>query len=133
MENLQIDKMKNYAPIVVRIGMSLVFLWFGAQQWLDVDAWSGLIPEWATSTSGLSAETFVYINGTFELIFGALLLLGLFTRVAAFLLSLHMIHITLTVGYNEIGVRDFGLSLATISVFLHGLDDWCLDRKIRQN
>jgi hypothetical protein len=27
-----------------------------------------------------------------------------------------------------VGVRDFGLSLATLAIFLYGADDWSLDK-----
>ncbi len=128
MEQSKLEKMSKYAPVVVRVGISLVVLWFGTQQVLDTESWTRLIPEWATATSGMSAATLVYINGVFELIFGTLLLLGLFTRVVAGLIALHMIHITFTVGYNGVGVRDFGLTMAAISVFLGGVDACCLDR-----
>ncbi len=114
---------------MLRIGISLVFLWFGWQQVFDPNTWVSLIPEWATRFSGLSAGTLVLVNGTFELVFGSLLFLGIFTRVVAFLLALHLLHIMSVVGYNSIGVRDFGLSMGAIAVFLYGADAWCLNKK----
>ncbi len=125
--------MKGLAPVILRIGISLVFLWFGWQQLSDASAWAGLIPKWYLDLTGLSASILVLINGIFEIVLGTLLLLGIFTKVAAFLLMLHMLHITYTVGYNGIGVRDFGLSLATIAIWLHGRDTWCLERFFRRN
>jgi uncharacterized membrane protein YphA (DoxX/SURF4 family) len=68
------EKMKHFAPIVLRIGLSLVFLWFGTQQLLNTGMWTGLIPDWITSASGFEAATFVYFNGAFEIIFGICLL-----------------------------------------------------------
>ncbi|MFA6256900.1 MAG: DoxX family protein [Candidatus Paceibacterota bacterium] len=127
------EKMKTFAPIVIRIGLALVFLWFGYQQIFSTDMWTILIPQWAVNLSGLSAYSLVLINGWFEVIFGFLLLLGIFTRISAFLLALHMLHITSVVGYNNIGVRDFGLSMAAISVFLNGVDMWSLDKLFIKN
>ena len=120
--------MKNFAPTVLRIGLSLVFLWFGSQQLLHTGAWTGLIPEWVTSASGFEAATFVYFNGAFEIVFGICLLVGYFTRMSALLLALHLLGIIANVGYTPIGVRDFGLLMATIAVFLYGIDSWCLDK-----
>jgi uncharacterized membrane protein YphA (DoxX/SURF4 family) len=122
------EKTRTIAPVILRIGLALVFLWFGWQQLSDTALWTGLIPPFYTDLSGLSAVTFVLINGWFEIIFGILLLLGIFTRVTAFLLALHMLHITFTVGYNGVGVRDFGLAMGIISVFLQGPDRWCLEK-----
>ena len=120
-------KAKNLAPIILRMGLSLVFLWFGWQQLANTDAWVGLIPDYALNLSSVSAETLVRFNGSFEIVFGLCLLFGFFTRISAFLLALHMVHITVTVGYNGIGVRDFGLTVAVISLFLLGENAFSLD------
>jgi uncharacterized membrane protein YphA (DoxX/SURF4 family) len=68
-----------------------------------------------------------------ELSFGALLLLGLYTKLAAFVLALHLYGIAFSLGFNDLGVRDFGLASATLAVFLHGADKWCLDTKFIKN
>ncbi len=122
------DKMRLAAPVVIRIGLSLVFLWFGSQQLLDAPAWSGLIPQSLVEISEISATTFVYLNGIFEIVTSLLLLIGLFTRISALLLVLHLFNIIFIVGYNDIGVRDFGLAMAGLSIFLYGADTWCLDK-----
>lgn len=126
-------RMKSYAPVVLRIGVALVFLWFGTQQLLHTAMWIGLIPKSIISMSGLTAETLVHFNGAFEIVFGFCLLIGFFTRTAALLLALHILDITYVVGYGATGVRDFGLSIATISIFLYGvtsasLDAWLIRR-----
>lgn len=125
--------MRKFAPIILRIGLSLVFLWFGSQQIINTNEWVTFIPNWITSLSGISASFFVYLNGSFEIIFGLFLLTGYFTRVTAFLLAFHMIDIAFVVGYSSIGIRDFGLSVATISVFLYGPDSWSIDYLLEKN
>ena len=120
--------MKRFAPVVVRISISLVIIWFGSQQLLHSAVWTGLIPAYVTNLSHLSALTVVHINGWFEITAGLLLLLGFYTRIIGFLLFLHILDIAFTVGVNtSIGVRDLGLTCAALSVFLHGPDGWCLD------
>lgn len=132
MENF-LNEMKKFAPLILRVGLALVFLWFGSQQVMHPEAWVGLIPEWVTSFSGLYALHVVYSNGAFEIIFGLCLLVGYFTRVAAFLLSIHLIGIIFSVGYNDVGVRDFGLLMSTISVFLNGPDEFSLGKFLRKD
>jgi uncharacterized membrane protein YphA (DoxX/SURF4 family) len=122
------EKMHKFAPAVLRIGMALVFLWFGTQQIFFTDMWTSLIPQWIMNLSGMSAVTLVHFNGAFEIVFGICLLAGYFTQVTALFLALHMFHIAFTVGYSSIGIRDIGLAIATTSVFLHGADFWCIDR-----
>ena len=90
--------------------------------------WTGFIPDWALQFSGVGAGALIYFNGYFEIFFGGWLLLGFFTRLSAFLLAIHLFNIAFTIGYNDVGVRDFGLAMATFSVFLKGADIWCLDR-----
>lgn len=126
MQNERFAKLTVYAPAVLRIGISLVFLWFGSSQLGDVQAWMAWLPAW-TAALPLGAETLVRLNGSFEVLFGTLLLLGFYVRPVALLLALHMFQIALTVGYSEIGVRDFGLAMATASIFLYGADRFSLD------
>lgn len=121
------NKFAYLAPIVLRIGMALVFLWFGYSQVSDQVQWVAYVPESIVNLSGLKVETLVLLNGLFELVFGAALLVGFWTRTAALLLALHMLEITYIVGFDATGVRDFGISIAAISVFLYGKDRFTLD------
>jgi len=117
-----------YAPAVLRVGISLVFLWFAFQQLTDTATWTGFVPDIAMSLSGLSAETLVLINGVFEMLAGLALVAGFYTRLAATLLALHMFHLVYIVGYSAIGVRDFGIAIATLSIALSEIDQWTLDK-----
>ena len=119
--------MKKYSPTVLRIGIALVFLWFGTAQIIDPSGWTSYIPEGIVGIFSLSALKLVYLNGLFEIVFASALLLGYFTRVSALLLALHMIDITYVVGFDAVGVRDFGLAVAAIAVFMNGTDYLSLD------
>ncbi|MES2223562.1 MAG: DoxX family protein [Patescibacteria group bacterium] len=120
--NALFQKLETYSGSVLRIGMSLVILWFSTEQFLHTADWTAYVPDSAVSMSGLSAVTLVYFNASFELVFGIMLLFGILTRVSALLLSLHLFDIMFVVGYGEIGVRDFGLAVATFVVFMNGSD-----------
>lgn len=126
MQNEKLAKLTVFAPTVVRVGVSLVFLWFGSSQLGDVQAWTAWLPAW-TAALPMSGETLVRLNGSFEVLFGILLFLGFYIRPVALLLALHMFQIAFMVGYGEIGVRDFGLAMATTSVFFYGADRFTLD------
>jgi uncharacterized membrane protein YphA (DoxX/SURF4 family) len=126
-----ISFLELYAPSVLRYSMAAVILWFSFQQFLNPDLWTAYVPDSAVAFSHLSAITLVYINAVFELVFGILLLLGWQTRIVAFLLAAHLFDIRWVVGYGEIGVRDFGLAIATFVVFMNGPDVLCIQpRKI---
>ena len=119
--------MKRFGPAVARIGISVIVLWFGSQQLLHPTMWVRLVPNWALQISHLSALTVVTLNGWLEITLGLLLILGFYSRIVGFLLFLHILNIAFTLGYNSIGVRDFGLSIMALSVSLNGPDGWCLD------
>ncbi|MDB5254356.1 MAG: hypothetical protein JWL80_422 [Parcubacteria group bacterium] len=126
------QKLQQLAPTVLRIGLALVFIWFGSQQLNSALNWTSYIPQSLIDITGFSSLTFVYFNGAFEVVFGLALLTGFFTRITALLLALHMFDIMYVVGYNEIGIRDFGLAVATLAIFLYGVDNYSLDRKFRK-
>ena len=122
--------MKIFSPVVLRVGIAVVFIWFGFNQFTHTTDWIGFVPQSISDMLSLSATTLVHINGVFEIVFGIALLLGFYTRFAALMLALHLLDITYIVGYSSIGVRDFGLSIATIAIFLQGKDFLTLDRYI---
>ena len=125
------SKTTEYAPVVLRFGLAYLFLWFGISQVTSPESWISWVPEWGNAIFGLSAVKVVLINGWFEVIGGALLALGLWTRAAALLLSLHLFFIAYEVGYNDIGVRDFVLAVSSLAVSLFGPSKFSLDNIAR--
>ena len=121
--------LKLYAPSVLRISMAMIVLWFSIEQFMNTESWTAYIPDSAVSATHLSAKTLVYFNATFELILGVMLAIGFQARIVAFFISLHLFHIMFVVGYNETGVRDFGLAMATLVVAMNGSDVLCMKKK----
>lgn len=126
MESKYIEKMRNVAPVVLRVGMSLVFFWFGMSQLFNPGMWTAYLPEFV-SLLPISATKFVLLNGLFEVVCSVLLFVGAYTRTVSLLLTLHLFGITYTIGWNALGFRDFGLSVATLTIFLLGAGDFSLD------
>lgn len=118
----------SYGPALVRWGLGIVFLAFGIWQFIDPSYWIGYLPDQALSV-GLSAQQLIIANGILDTALGALLLLGLFTRIAAAVAALHLLSIAVSVGWNDVAVRDIGLALAALGVMLHGPDKWTIDRR----
>jgi uncharacterized membrane protein YphA (DoxX/SURF4 family) len=115
----------SYAPVMVRLAISAVVMWFGVSQLTNPSMWLGVVPAWATGM-GLTANTIIFLNGIFEVIASILLAIGLFVRPVAALLGLHLLVITHGFGPSATGVRDFGLSLAAFGVALAGEDRWSI-------
>ena len=125
------DKYKDYGMSVVRFGVSFVYLWFGISQLLNPSRYVFYLPDFIKDNV-LNPEIFIYANGVFEIIFGSLLLLGVFVRLSSFLLAIHLFFITLSLGFTDIAARDFSIFLATTGVFLYGNDKLCSNKKIRK-
>jgi len=123
---------KDFSKTLLRIGLSLVFLYFGYQQVTSPDNWVGFVPNFLSNLNNITPNNIVLMNGVIELILGTFLLIGLYTKFSSLILGLHLIGITFSMGFNQIAVRDFGLTVATFVVFLNGVDSWCLDKKFRK-
>ena len=117
-----LNELPYFAPIVLRLGLSGVFVWFGMSQILDQAAWTSYIPDFVINLSGLSATTLVLINGIFEVATAILLVFGIWIRPVAALLFLHMCGIVASVGLDSIGVRDIAIAAGLLSVTLYGND-----------
>lgn len=117
--------MNDTGMAVLRIGMALVFLWFGIAQVTAPQDWTDYIPSWVPGAA-TGATTHVLINGGIEIIMAVMLLVGVFVRPVAALAALHMLVITIVVGYNAVGVRDAGLFFGILAVALSEPDRWTL-------
>lgn len=113
--------------LLCRIGISFVFLWFGYSQLMHPENFVSWIPKEAERI--LAQPTIlVILNGAFEMSFGLLLLIGVYTKIVALALGVHLALITASIGLTEIGVRDIGLTLATLSIALAKPDKLTVDR-----
>ena len=121
-------QLKQFPPsLFLRIGLGLVLLWFGISETFDPKTWSSYVPLLVQSLLPITVTTFVMVHGIIEVIFGSLLLIGFAQRIVSVLVSLHLLSILIGVGYNEIGVRDFGLVMAAIALALSEPDAYTLD------
>lgn len=102
---------------ILRYGLAALFLWFGFSQLVDGVAWVSWVPAWAVDLLRIPPAMIVLANGALEVLLGSLLALGLFVRAASLILALHLALITVEIGLNAIGVRDFGLTAATFALF----------------
>lgn len=109
---------QQWGILILRLGLAVLFLWFGFSQLLDGLNWVGWVPEWAVNFLHLPPAMIVLLNGAFEVIAGGLLALNILTRWAALALGLHLLVLVIEIGANEIGLRDFGLMMATFALAL---------------
>lgn len=115
--------------LLLRIGLGGVFLWFGTDKFIHPDIWVHYIPSWFPML--IPVSLFVLLMGIVETLVGLLLLAGFYTRIAAVFAALMLIPILVSLGYNEIGVRDFGLLLLSLGIAFLGAGDLSIDNRIR--
>ena len=115
-----------YAPLVLRLGLAAVFIWFGVSQILNQGPWVSLVPTAVASMLGTTKAMLVLFNGIAEVTAGTLLAFGVLTRWVAILLALHLASISFDLGLNAIAVRDFGLCVACVTLFLSENDPLAL-------
>lgn len=120
------NSMNKYAPTFLRISMGAIIIWFGIAQLSNASDWLGFLPSWTLSLP-VGQVTLIHLNGWLELFLGSMTVLGFYTRFVSLIAGLHLLDIALTVGYGALGVRDFGLALAVLSIFMSGASPLSLD------
>jgi len=107
---------KQYSMLILRLALAATFLWFGwhavrdpasAQMWLA--PWVGALPL-------VGSSTFLSLFGVFELVIGAMLVLGICLRVAGLLAAASLLAIIINLGWGEIALRDIVLLAAGLAV-----------------
>jgi putative oxidoreductase len=122
------DQSRGLAAIRIIIGLFMIY-----HGWETFER--GKIIEYTTWDvfKHLSSPSFpVYLGKIAELVSGSLLLLGLFTRLAAILLAGTMLYISFFIGHGKIWYEDqypFLFALLALVFFITGPGAWSLDRK----
>lgn len=127
--------------IFIRLIVSLIFISEGIQKYLFLEMHGpGLFKE-----IGFSHAIFwAYLTGAFEVFCGALILLGLLTRLASIPLLIIMITAFITTKFPLLSIKgfwtfshmystDFSLTILLIVLFIFGGGNWSVDLKILQS
>src|SRR3989338_2681709 len=105
-----IEQNQKYSVAIIRIGLALVLLWFGINQAFDSDSFLGYIPAWAMPNHmhmmhfpQIEINTIIIFNGISEIIIGLFLLVGLYTRIFAFIAAMHLFIIAVSLIFSGAG------------------------------
>lgn len=123
------NKFEVFSSLVLRAGIGLVIMWFGFQQLLHPESWTGFLPDFL-NVFPITKIGIVYLNGWFEVFASLLMIMGIYVRITSALLIAHLLGIVLSLGYNPIAIRDIGLTFALLSIFLRGQDQFSFDKKV---
>ena len=125
-------------PLFVRIVVGVVFLTEGIQKYLFPE----LLGTGRFAKIGFSDPAFwAYFTGTFEVICGTLILIGLFTRLSSIPPFIIMVVAFISTKWPMLIDKgfwpfmheyrtDFAMTILLISLFIYGGGKWSLDSKI---
>lgn len=128
----------NNSAILIRLTVGLIFLTEGIQKYLFPE----LLGTGRFMTIGFSnPEFWAYFTGTFEIICGTLIILGLITRVASIPLIIIMITAFISTKIPILVHKgfwpwaheyrtDFAMTLLLIYLLIYGSGRWSVDSKI---
>lgn len=109
------------AYLALKLGLAAIFLWFGIDKFIHPNYW---INAWVPGgfidlieKLGLDSLRFVYVIGIFEILIGLSFILEVFTKIFSFLGIIFLIVVIISVGLNEIIIRDIGLIGGLLAVF----------------
>jgi uncharacterized membrane protein YphA (DoxX/SURF4 family) len=118
-KNLKLNK-EEIGVYILRLGLAIVFLYFGISQILDQSKWIYLVPDrfFIFYINEVLKSKLVFINGIFDLIIALSLISGRFIRIFSILGFIHLLSITIfSLGFEPSGIRDLGLAFAMLSLF----------------
>jgi uncharacterized membrane protein YphA (DoxX/SURF4 family) len=125
--------MNDYGKLILKVGLGIVFIYFGVNQIMNPEMWVDLLPSFLNNLNFFQPESLIFLNGTFDILVGFCLILGLFLKIISLLAFLHLISIFIfSLGFTQSGIRDFGLALASLSLFFSEDDKFSLSRFLRQ-
>lgn len=108
--------------LLLRVGLALVFLWFGISKLIMPQYW---VSSWLPQAAGramlgahLSPGDLVLLVGIFEIVAAFSLASGFFSRWFALAVALMLIGVTVFHGLDESSVRDMGLVAALAALVI---------------
>lgn len=110
------EKLTQVGLSLLRISLGILFIAFAIMQLQNPAVWTGFVPEGLGNI--LDPRLLVLFNAAAEIVLGIILILGVYTRIVALLLALHLFAIAFSLGFSPTGLRDFGLAFATLALAL---------------
>jgi hypothetical protein len=104
----------KWSHIFLSGGLGIVFLWIGLNMIQDPNTWIGYLP--ANIPLGLDRGLALKLNGIFDIVLGALLIMRWWPKIIASLAALHLLGILITQGIDAVLIRDVGLLGASLSL-----------------
>jgi uncharacterized membrane protein YphA (DoxX/SURF4 family) len=120
--------MKKTSFHFLRVGLAITFLWVGVLILKNPEAWGGFLEPWAAGLLPVPLAQAMVGTAILDIVIGALLLVDIFTWLAALVGALHLIIVLTVSGITDITVRDIGLLVGALALMIDALPQWVLSR-----
>jgi len=110
-------KMHRKSYWILRICLAIVFIWFGVDKLLSPNNWFDYVPTMINDMP-FKINTFIILNGMFEVILGLMLLWRRTLYLASGVIVLFIAMITIFLGFDEVIVRNLGLLSVALALFM---------------
>lgn len=117
---------------ILRVGMSITFLWIGVLIFRDPEFWGGFLQPWAAGLLPVPIEEAMIGTAVLDILVGLFLLIDVGTWVAALVGTAQLVIVLVTSGIDAVTVRDLGLLGGTISLLWSGLPQTIRDKLRRK-
>jgi uncharacterized membrane protein YphA (DoxX/SURF4 family) len=131
---MNLEAYRKYETLILRIFLGMTLLVLGFQK-LTIENLAGMFERLYGGLLIINAESFVFIFGSFQIILGITMIIGLFTRVAAAMLALIALAAIILTGaiiHGTIIIVPYAFATAggAVVLFIEGSGAWSLDEKI---
>ena len=106
---------------ILRVGMSITFIWIGILILKSPESWAGYMQPWAVKLLPVPATQALISTAILDIIIGILFLTDWMTWVAGLLGSLHLVSVLTVSGITDITVRDIGLLVSCVVIMIESL------------
>lgn len=83
---------------------------------MEPEVWGGFIQPWVVELLPVSVKVAMMGTALLDVLIGILLLLNLFTWLAAGVGALHLVIVLITSGFNSVTIRDIGLLAGSVAL-----------------
>ena len=106
---------------ILRVGISVTFIWIGVLILKSPESWGGYLQPWAVKLLPFGISQAMISTALLDIIIGVFLLVDWLTWLAASLGTIHLIIVLLVSGISDITIRDIGLLAGTIAILIDSL------------
>src|SRR3989338_10261171 len=113
--------MKRVSCHLLRVGLSITFLWIGVLIFKNPESWGGYLQPWAAGLLPVPLEQAMIGTAILDIIIGVFLLIDFLPWLAALAGAVHLVIVLTVSGITDITVRDIGLLAAALALAIESL------------